>query len=281
MRKQNPIHTWTIQLFVPILLGFLLCLSRSLVSAQQESEIILAPSSTQVNVGEAFTVTLSITPTEAISGWSLDFRFNQDLLHATNVTPGTNWITFFNQGEINNLNGTIAAIQTWSTGPFPTTNHTLCIIRLQAMHAGVCHLSIEHVQVSNTSFQTIPVSSKNTTVTILETSGGNGSQGSNEEPPGYLMDTNQDGTYDTFHNNETGTNMTVQKHDNCYLIDSNGDGIWDHLYDPQTKEMTQYHPPSQGGQQKNTWFFIFAGILGVVLFLFVILLLLTRKKKIS
>lgn len=279
MRQQNPLNSWTTGILTLILLTSFLLACSIPVPGEQVSEINLIPSSNQVIVGQQFTLTISINPTEAIGGWSLSLRFNQELIQATNVTPGINWTAFFNQGEINNLNGTIAEIQTWSTGPYPTTNHTLCTIRLQAIHAGVCHLSIEQMQVTNTSFETISVSSKNTTVTIVETSGEDGSEGSDEEPTGYLIDTNQDGIFDTFHNNETENDTTVQKHNNRYLIDSDGDGIWDYLFDPQTKEMTQYHPTSEAGQQNNTPLFILGNILGLILIVSVMFLLLTRRKK--
>jgi hypothetical protein len=279
MRKQNPVKKWTAKFFALILLNFFLCITNNFVTAQQTSEIILTPSATQVNTGEEFAVTLSMNPTEAIGGWSLDFRFNQELAHATNVTPGTDWIAFFNPSEINNQNGTIAEIQAWSTGSYPATTHTLCTIQFEAIHAGVLHLSIEQVQITNISFQTITVSSKNTTVTILDTSEGDSSQGSNIDPNGYLIDTNQDGTFDAFHNNETDNNTTIQKHNNQYLIDSNDDGIWDHLYDPETNEMTQYDSTIREGQQNTTLLFLVGGIVGVICLFFVIFLLLTRKKK--
>jgi len=275
MRQQNPLKSYAVGILTLILLTSFFLACSIPVLGEEVSEINLIASSNQVIVGQEFTLTLSMNPTEAIGGWSLSLRFNQELIQATNVTPGIDWTAFFNQGEINNLNGTIAEIQTWSTGPYPTTNHTLCTIRLQAIHQGICHLSLEQVQVTNTSFQMIPVSSKNTTITILETSEGDGSD---EEPTGYLIDTDQDGTYDTFHNNETDNDTTVQKHNNRYFIDSDGDGIWDYLYDPQTKEMTQYHPTSEAGQQNNTSLFILGGILGLILIFLVIFLLLTRKK---
>lgn len=279
MRQQNPLNSYAAGILTLILLTSFLLACRIPVLGEEVSEIDLIPSSNQVVVGEEFTLTLLMNPTEAIGGWSLSLRFNQELIQATNVTPGINWTAFFTQGEINNLNGTITEIQTWSIGPYPATKHTLCTIRVQAMHAGVCHLSLEQVQVTNTSFQTLPVSSKNTTVTIVGTSEGDGSEGSDEEPTGYLIDTDQDGTFDTFHNNETENDTTVQKHNNRYLIDSNGDDIWDFLYDPQTKEMTQYYPTGEAGQQNNTSVFIFGSILGLIVIVFVIVLLLIRKKR--
>ncbi len=150
-------------------------LTSNLVTAQQVSEISLIPSSTKVNVGEEFTVTLSMDPTEAIGGWSLTFHFNQELAHATNITPGINWTSYFSIGEINNLAGTITEMQTWSTGPYQTADYILCTIRLQAVHAGICQLSIEQVKITNISFEEIPVSFTNTTINIVDTSGGDDS----------------------------------------------------------------------------------------------------------
>ena len=48
---------------------------------------------------------------------------------------------------------------------------------------------------------------------------------------GYLLDTNSDGTYDTFHNDTTAQNTLVNLTGSTYLIDNNGDGTWDYAYD--------------------------------------------------
>jgi hypothetical protein len=278
MRKHNPLDVWTVG-FITVILTFFLVLSSSLVVGDEVSEINMIPSSNQIVVGQEFTLTVFMYPVEAIGGWSLTFRFDQNLVHATNVTPGINWTEFFSSGEINNVNGTITEIQTWSMGPYPTINHTLCVIRFQAIHAGVCGFTMEQVQVTNTSFETVPVSFQNITVTIVESSGGGGSPGPSEEPPGYLIDTDQDGTYDVFHNNETENETKVQKHNYRYFIDSNGDGLWDFIYDSWTKEMTQYPPTGDVGQQNSQSFFILGALLGTIGVLLIILLLVPSRKK--
>ena len=280
MRKQTTVKKHTPVVTALILFNFFICCTSMIVSADPISEIHLGSSSNQVVLGQQFTVTISISPTEAIGGWSLDFRFPPNLVKAINVTPGLNWTAFFSLGEIDNLTGTISEIQTWSTGPYPATNHTLCTIRLQAVQTGVCYLSIEQVHVTNSVFDTIPMSVTNTTVTVSKTSGGSGSLGSNGDPNGYLIDTDQDGIFDVFHDNETGNETEVEKqNDAYYLIDSNGDGIWDYLYDLKMKTMKKYDDTSSKTPQSNASSFILGGILSLILVLFVILLLLARKRE--
>ena len=49
----------------------------------------------------------------------------------------------------------------------------------------------------------------------------------------YLVDTDNDGIYDTFYDPETNTKTSVkQNEEGKYLIDSDGDGIIDYVYDP-------------------------------------------------
>jgi len=52
---------------------------------------------------------------------------------------------------------------------------------------------------------------------------------------GYLIDYERDGTYDAFHNNLTRNDTDVELQDNgIYLIDINQNGTWDYTYDAMT-----------------------------------------------
>jgi hypothetical protein len=71
---------------------------------------------------------------------------------------------------------------------------------------------------------------------------------------GYLVDSNNDGTYDFFYDNVTGEERNVEKQsdgtylkrnvekqsDGTYLIDSDGDGNWDYIYDIETSKLYKY-----------------------------------------
>jgi len=57
----------------------------------------------------------------------------------------------------------------------------------------------------------------------------------------YLVDTNGDGTLDTFYNSRTGGYTALQlQADGTYLIDANGDGIWEYVYNPAAGTIAPY-----------------------------------------
>jgi PKD repeat protein len=53
----------------------------------------------------------------------------------------------------------------------------------------------------------------------------------NDEITGYLIDYGKNGIFNEFHNNETGTDTSVEKNlEDWYLIDSDNDGGWNYQY---------------------------------------------------
>lgn len=256
----------TYLVFSLIVFSFLLSIHSC--CADLQTEIIMTPSTDHILKGESFTLTISITPSEPIGGWQLDLRFDQTRVQPVTITPGTSWAAYFDPGIINNTTGTIRGMQTWTTDSFPTTPHTMCAITFIALEAGLCAFSIEHIQVTNASFTDILVVTHNVTISISE-----GGTGHEPGEGGYLVDENGDGTYDTYHDNESGNNTTVQKqHTGRYLIDQNGDGVFDTDYDPQTNIYSSYHPP-----QDNS-LLIIGGILAAIFVLIVLLYVFPRKK---
>ena len=57
---------------------------------------------------------------------------------------------------------------------------------------------------------------------------------------GYLIDTQNNGTYDIFYSNTTGNSTLTQHNNNNYLIDTDEDGNPDHQYNIVTGEMNSY-----------------------------------------
>lgn len=100
---------------------------------------------------------------------------------------------------------------------------------------------------------------------------------------GYLLDTDNDGIYDIFHNNATGNETTVELQDNGeYLIDSDGDTIWDYEYDPETNVLTSYSPLEEEEEDMTPWYTLVALIviaaLGVTSFVYLIRRVKNKKK---
>jgi len=62
----------------------------------------------------------------------------------------------------------------------------------------------------------------------------------------YLVDTDNDGIYDTFYDPETNTKTSVeQNEEGKYLIDSDGDGVVDYVYDPASGAIVPKEKPTK------------------------------------
>jgi hypothetical protein len=116
-------------------------------------------SNNTVVVGVTFTATIYINPTVAVGGWEMFmFTYTQGLLNATLVSPGAFWIAFFDPGIINDANGTITGIQSFTTGPYyPDENHTACVIEFTALHTGSCEFNLSHVMIADSEFHPLDV----------------------------------------------------------------------------------------------------------------------------
>lgn len=236
MRQHQRPYRYLNRLIALLIFSLALCIPTSIVTAQPQSELSLHPSASAVSIGDEVILTVTLTPTEAIGGWLLSLSFPPALLHATSVTPGSYWTVMFDNGSINNTNGTFTAIQTWSTGPYPSEEHTLCTITFTAMQAGDCPITITDAEITDTMFANLPVLLYNTTLVVLPAN-----QGQNPPSGGTLLDTDDDGLYDTFVNTSTGNQTSVEPQPNgSYLIDTDGDGTGDYLYDPDTSNQGPY-----------------------------------------
>jgi len=127
----------------------------------------IIPSSNIVNVGENFTATVYIDPTEAVGGWEIYlFSFSEEYATANEVTAGSEWAAFFDEGDIDNVNGTITEIMAWKMDNYPDYNHTACEISFTANNPGVCYVQLITVEVTDTLFQELDVITHNAIITI-------------------------------------------------------------------------------------------------------------------
>ena len=75
---------------------------------------------------------------------------------------------------------------------------------------------------------------------------------------GYLLDGDNDGIYDVFHNNATENKTVIKLQDNGnYLIDSDSDGLWDYEYNPKTNTLI-LHIPVDEEEDITLWYALFA-----------------------
>jgi len=124
-------------------------------------------STSSVIEGEEFNITIYIDPIREVGGWQIfQLNFTQGKVNATGISPGSYWANFFDEGEINNDLGRITDIQTWTTGPYPDYNHTACIINFTALQSGVCTFEIIHVNVTDSEFTEMNVTTQPSMVVI-------------------------------------------------------------------------------------------------------------------
>jgi PKD repeat protein len=184
MNHKNPVKS-SISIFIATLLFTSLIFVVNTGSAAETTEIGMILSSETVSVGEEFTVTIYINPTEAIGGWEIyNLTFSEEYVTANGVTNGSEWpIESFDGGNIDNSGGGITEIQSWGTGDYPDYNHTACTISFTASNSGICSFELVRVQITDTLFVNLSVSTRNATITITGDDGGNGGNGGNGTSP--------------------------------------------------------------------------------------------------
>jgi len=131
------------------------------------TQVTLIPEEDTVYNSEMFNVSVYIDPTVAIGGWSFDIQFPSDKLLVNNLTPGPYWNTFFDGGDIDNINGTIKNIQSWTVEPYPDSNNTAFIISFSAKDIGITDIGFIQVEVTDSDFNPLDVILFNSSVEIL------------------------------------------------------------------------------------------------------------------
>jgi len=95
---------------------------------------------------------------------------------------------------------------------------------------------------------------------------------------GYLIDTDSDGTYDSFMSNETEAETDAQEQtDGTYLINSDEDEQWDWVYDPETDTLTEYSTSED--KEEETDMTLWYGLIIVIIIILLILGMLAGRKK--
>jgi preprotein translocase subunit SecG len=99
----------------------------------------------------------------------------------------------------------------------------------------------------------------------------------NDTIHGYLIDINDDGVYDLYHNDTSGLETNVfHQDDGNYLIDDDGDGLWDWLFDPTTHTLTAYVYEEEEGLPFG---YVLTIVVVIILLILILLVVATRKKE--
>jgi len=92
---------------------------------------------------------------------------------------------------------------------------------------------------------------------------------------GYLLDEDEDGTYDIFNNNQTGNETIVGFQAGFYKIDIDDDGSWDYDYNPIDKTIKEIEKETK--EDSNVLYYIFALIFVTLASLVIIVIFLRRS----
>ena len=90
----------------------------------------------------------------------------------------------------------------------------------------------------------------------------------------YLVDSNNDGTYDQLYNNQTQVLNYLGREDDYYLLDTDNDGNWDYTYNPTTNTLEKYEEV----KEQIPWMLILLGFC-IIAILVILAVLLTRRER--
>ena len=138
--------------------------------------LTLSPSTSTVDVGDTFTVSLVISGAVGVYGWQVDVSFGNTQINVLSTSKGTFLTTgaihpptFFVGGTLNNGVGLVDNMAETRTGVDvgATGAGLLATLTFQAVGPGVASLTIGNVVLSNASAQALTVGSlSGTTVTV-------------------------------------------------------------------------------------------------------------------
>ena len=184
MNKQNQFkQVKNIFIITTIIFSLFFILNSSCYAASSTEMGIVLPSDS-IAAGDEFTIAIYIDPIVKIGGWEIYLlSFSKEYVSANEVTNGDEWpSTFFDEGNINYIDGTITEIQTWKTQDHPDYNHTACEISFTALAPGECSFEIITAEIANDQFEYISFNTHNATIVITEENIGNDSNIDNQNP---------------------------------------------------------------------------------------------------
>jgi len=96
---------------------------------------------------------------------------------------------------------------------------------------------------------------------------------------GYLIDTQNDGTYHVFYSIATGNSTLVYHNNNIYLLDINADGTFDHQYNIVTGELNSYSTEQSTNTPLPSNIILLLAALAIIIVITIALLVSIKRKK--
>jgi len=143
-----------------------------------ENALSVYPVSNTVSVGETFDVQITLSPDDYVKGWELKVVFDADMLTANTVSSGDffqDYLTMFNPGIIDNVNGTILNIYGLIIGREGNISDdgSIVVISFTADALGTTEIGLYDTGIVNES-RYLPMTVGNGTVVITEKDGDGG-----------------------------------------------------------------------------------------------------------
>ncbi len=174
----------TLTIFLVISLVMLLA---GVATASGNAVVSVSVPAGAIDPGEQFTIGISVVPNNAIAGIQFDLSFNPAIVTMESIAEGnllnqSGASTYFNSGEINNVDGTVTGVFGAIISPGQTVAQagTFAVITMTAgSTGGSSPLTLSNVVVGDVDSQSVPVSAINVTIDISATtpapppSGGN------------------------------------------------------------------------------------------------------------
>ena len=136
------------------------------------SKVYVNPEEQTVEIGDYVEIEIYTNLTEPISGWELDLlSFSSDILHLNSISEGNLLSnvggTSFNNGSIDNANGTAKDFFCFTYGESSSDEGSLCVLNFTAKNIGSS--SIDFDVLLSFEGSSVPYTSQNGTITIIET----------------------------------------------------------------------------------------------------------------
>jgi hypothetical protein len=150
---------------------FLVCFAGVVLVEAASTSLSITPVSQTVSAGTMVNISVEGVPQQPVKAFELKVAFNPSILQATAVSEGDffgSYTTFFNQGVIDNVAGTIVNVYDLIVGPGNVSNPgVLVLINFTAKSTnGVSTLRLYDVRLTNeTNYISVSVSSASVTVT--------------------------------------------------------------------------------------------------------------------
>lgn len=154
-------------------------------SSVSASNVYVFPMEQTVFVGDDFFVDVYCLPSEPIKAFELILLYDKELLYVVDVVEGdffSGYPTFFNEGVINNKDGTVSKVYNLIIGQGNITEQGSFIrVFLKAKESGSARIDFKNLGICNET-QYIPSASYYGTVYVLNRPGGSSSGGGTPFP---------------------------------------------------------------------------------------------------